>query len=352
MGETQTKITVEEKNSLLQRKHGDILESRRFRNFSTLKDKCLQIDKSSLAPNTPIRFNLFKQLGMNIKFIAKAEEESPFIIKDCLLRRVDDPRCSILIERAAIPVYKRYLLSMSDAPGLSTKERYERNILVFKENTKILMKELLENPRSGAQMKEAKKAVDTIIALLVDKKVALRKMLTLSRCDHYTYTHCLNVATLSIGLGLELKLSKQDVRTLGIGAMMHDLGKSKMPSEILNKQGKLNELEYRLIQGHVRMGAEILKSNKDFPEEAFPVVLQHHEKLNGKGYPYKLRGDNIKLFGRICAIADSYDALTTGRAYKKAFKPYDALTIISRQTAHYDADILKLFVKMLGKVRN
>ena len=348
----QTKIIVEENNSILQRRHEDIPESSRLKNFSTLKDNCLQIDKSSLVPNTSIRFNLFKQLGMNIKFIAKAEEESPFIIKDSLLTSVDDPRCSILIERSAIPIYKKYLLSLRDASGLSTKERYERNIVVFKENTKILMEELLEDPRSGAKMKEAKKAVDTIIELLVDNREALRKMLTLSRCDYYTYTHCLNVATLSIGLGLELKLSKQDMGTLGIGAMMHDLGKSKIPSDILNKQGKLDELEFRLIQGHVKIGAEILKSSKDFPEEAFPAVLQHHEKLSGKGYPYKLKGDNIKLFGRICAIADCYDALTTERSYKKAFIPYEALTIISGQTAHYDGNILKSFVKMLGKVHD
>ena len=348
----QTKIIVEENNSLLQQRQGDILKSRRLKNFSTLKDNCLQIDKSSLAPNTSIGFNLFKQLGMNIRFIVKAEEESPFIIKDSLLRGVDAPRCSILIEKSAIPIYKRYLLSLSEAPGLSTKERYERNILVFKENTKILMKELLEDHRSGEKMKEAKKAVDTIIELLVDNKDALRKLLTLSRCDCYTYTHCLNVATLSIGLGLELKLSRKDIGTLGIGAMMHDLGKSKIPSEIINKQGKLDELEYKLIQGHVKVGAEILKRSKDFPEEASPAVLQHHEKLSGKGYPYKLQGDSIKLFGRICAIADCYDALTTERSYKKAFIPYKALTIITGQTAHYDVDILKSFVKMLGKVRN
>ena len=348
----QTIIISEENNSYLQRKDEDIPESSRLKNFSTLKDNCLQIDKGSLTPNTSIRFNLFKQLGMNIKIIAEADAERPFTIEDGLLKKVGDPGCAILIERSAITVYKDYLLSQSNALGISDKERVDRNIIVFKENTKILMKELLENPRSGEKMKEAKKAVDTIIELLVDNKDALRKMLTLSRYDYYTYTHCLNVATLSIGLGLELKLSKTDIGNLGIGAMMHDLGKSEIPSELLNKQGKLDELEYRLIQGHVKMGADILANSKEFPEEAFPAVLQHHEKLSGKGYPYKLRGDSIKLFGRICAIADCYDALTTERAYKKAFIPYEALTIISGQIAHYDSDILKSFVKMLGNVHD
>ena len=351
---TKTKIILDKDDSLPQGPDEAIdeaiTESFKLKHFSALKDNCFAIDKGSLVPNTSVGFNLFKQVGMKIEMAAMTDVKNPFIITDVFLRSVDNPRCAILIERSSIPVYKDYLLFLTDTPGLSDTERLERNTIVFKENTKILMKELLENPRSGEKIKEAKKAVDTIIGLLVDNKDALRKMLTLSRYDYYTYTHCLNVATLSIGLGLELSLNKKDTRDLGIGTMMHDIGKSQIPSVILNKQGKLDELEYMRIKEHVKIGAEILQGSAEFPVEALPAVLQHHEKLNGKGYPDALRGDSITLFGRICAIADCYDALTTERSYKKAFIPYEALTIIARETAHFDSDILKAFVKMLGNV--
>ena len=344
------KIIIDKDNSFPQRQDEVLSESSKLKYFSACKDDCLQIDKESLVPNTSICFNLFRQDGMNIGIVAKANANNPFIITDDFLSKVSNPRCAVLIERSAIPVYKDYLNSVANAPSLSDKERFERNTIVFKENTKILMKELLENPRSGEKIKQAKKAVDTIIGLLIDNKDALRKMLTLSRYDYYTYTHCLNVATLSIGLGLELRLSKNETGDLGIGAMMHDIGKSQIPAEILNKQGRLDELEYKRIQEHVKIGEDILRSSEEFPAEALPAVLQHHEKLSGNGYPYALRGDNIKLFGRICAVADCYDALTTERAYKKAFIPYEALTIIARETAHFDVHILKTFVKMLGNI--
>ena len=345
-----TRIIADKESNIPRQRDEVIPESIKLKQFSARKDSCLQIDKSSLAPNTSICFNLFKQDGMNIEIVAKADAENPFIITDVLLSSVGNPRCAVLIERSAIPVYKDYLLSFTDTPGLSDKERVDRKTIVFKENTKILMKELLDNPRSGEKLKEAKQAVDTIIELMIDNKDALSKMLTLSRYDYYTYTHCLNVATLSIGLGLELSLSKKETGDLGIGAMMHDIGKSEIASEILNKQGRLEELEYKRMQEHVKIGGDILRNSEEFPGEALPAVLQHHEKLSGKGYPYALRGDNIKLFGRICAIADCYDALTTERSYKKAFIPYEALTIISRETAHFDVDILRTFVKMLGSV--
>jgi len=99
------------------------------------------------------------------------------------------------------------------------------------------------------------------------------------------------------------------------------------------------------------LGYKLLKEQKEFPEESSSAVLQHHEKLSGKGYPFGLKGSEIKLFGRITAIADCYDALTTQRPYKPPLTPYFALSIIVKEKGDHDADLLKSFIKMLGKIK-
>ena len=169
--------------------------------------------------------------------------------------------------------------------------------------------------------------------------------------DYYTYTHSLNVCSLSIGLGTELKLRKDpDLMEIGLGALLHDLGKCMIDLRVLNKPGKLTEDEFKEVQGHVTAGSELLRSsNTEFPENSMVTILQHHEKMSGKGYPQKLRGDQIHINGRIGAIVDFYDALTTERPYKKAFSPFDAFKLLSKFQDDYDKSLIKKFIIMLGK---
>ncbi|MCX8070124.1 MAG: HD domain-containing protein [Thermodesulfovibrionales bacterium] len=129
------------------------------------------------------------------------------------------------------------------------------------------------------------------------------------------------------------------------------MGKSTIPHEVLNKQGKLNDTEFRIIMNHVIEGYKILKDRKDIDNDTIIPLLQHHEKLSGKGYPNKLPDKEIKLFGRITSIADCYDALTTQRPYKPAFTPFYALSIIAKETGNYDPELLKIFIRMLGKIK-
>ncbi len=191
-----------------------------------------------------------------------------------------------------------------------------------------------------------------MIDCILENNDAIYDLLSLRGYDYYTYTHSVNVAALSIGIGIAAGLKTGDVEKLGTGAMLHDIGKSAISHEILNKQGKLDENEYRMIKNHVFEGEKILRTyHREFPEEAFSAVLQHHEKLSGKGYPLRLSGPDIKLFGRITGIADCYDALTTQRPYKPAFTPFYALSIIAKETGDYDPELLRMFIRMLGKIK-
>ncbi len=155
----------------------------------------------------------------------------------------------------------------------------------------------------------------------------------------------------SVGLGVAVNLPRPQIELLGMGAMLHDVGKSAIPGDILNKQGKLDDMEYMIIKTHVTEGEKILRSNPDVPPQAMPAALQHHEKLSGRGYPAGLKGTEINLFGRIVAIADCYDALTTKRPYKAPMTPFYALSIIAKETGDYDQELLKVFIKMLGKIK-
>ena len=211
------------------------------------------------------------------------------------------------------------------------------------------MKDLFDDPRSGENIKEAQNAVSAMIDSLTANKDTIHDLLSLRGFDYYTYTHSVNVGVLSIGLGVAINLSKDDTEKLGVGALLHDIGKSSIPSEILNKQGRLDNREFMIIQGHVLEGERLVKENK-LPRESIPAVVQHHEKISGRGYPLHLSEKEIALFGKITAIADCYDALTTNRPYRQALTPFQALVTISKETGNYDAELLKIFIKMLGKI--
>jgi len=159
---------------------------------------------------------------------------------------------------------------------------------------------------------------------------------------------------LSIGLGTVLNLKRDpDLLELGLGALLHDFGKTSIELSILNKPGKLTKEEFCQVQKHVVTAKALLKSsNREVPKHSLFTILQHHEKLSGRGYPYKLKGDQIHLYGRIGAIVDFYDALTTERPYKKALSPFEAFKLLSEVKEDYDQELIKEFIVMLGKQEN
>jgi len=323
---------------------------RAIKSFVLRKDEYFQIDRRSLRKGTSINFSMYSQKGMAFDLLADAKT-TVLLTDDLMARLSEDMTCEIVIRKSDIPLYSAYLDSLLTSGAETGKQDMEDRTMVLKENSKMLMKDLLADPRSGKKLKKAGKLVGDITDTIIEEKGMLYNMLTLSKHDYYTYTHCVNVAVLSIGLGVAIGLSRNRLDSLGIGAMLHDIGKTTIPPEILNKQGKLDDYEFRRMQEHVREGENILRDRNEFPEDAFEAVLQHHEKLSGKGYPNRLHGDKISLYGRITGIADCYDALTTQRPYKAAFSPYKALSIIANEKEHYDFALFGDFVKMLGKIK-
>ena len=162
--------------------------------------------------------------------------------------------------------------------------------------------------------------------------------------DTYTFAHSVNVAILSSLLGVLLKLSREEQLKLTLGGLLHDIGKITVPYEILTKAGHLTYDEWSVMQGHPEAGRQRLK--KMFPNDTLlsTIALQHHEHIDGSGYPNHLKGEQIHRYGRIVAIADVYDALTSVRPYKRAYTPSVAHRLMATcSPGHFDLDLLKLF---------
>lgn len=167
--------------------------------------------------------------------------------------------------------------------------------------------------------------------------------------DEYTVEHSLNVALLSIALGRAEGLNQDDLEVLGICAMLHDVGKVKIPDEILNKEGNLDQAEYEVMKMHTVHGKKMLMGTPNLPEAAVDVALYHHEKLDGTGYPRGLKKNEIPYLVKIVAIADAYDAMTSGRIYSDAKPAAEALKLLlETKDTHHDSELLNKFIDCIG----
>ncbi|MDQ0155297.1 HD-GYP domain-containing protein [Robertmurraya andreesenii] len=146
--------------------------------------------------------------------------------------------------------------------------------------------------------------------------------------DNYIFTHSFNVTLYSLAIGMELGLSEKELETLGLGAVLHDVGKMKIPTEILFKPGKLTEEEFGEIKKHPQDGFDILRNVQTLSLIVAHCAYQHHERLNGSGYPRKLKGNEIHYFAKIIAVADVFDAVTSDRIYRGAMLPHNGLEIL------------------------
>ena len=162
--------------------------------------------------------------------------------------------------------------------------------------------------------------------------------------DEYTFKHSVDVAAMAMIIGKKHGLSDQEVREIGISGLLHDVGKSKIPKEILNKPERLTDEEFSIMKHHSVYGYRILLEKDQFSQSVMMGVLQHHEKINGTGYPLGITGDKMHVYAKIISLADIYDALVTERSYKKGFSQRDAVEVIMAMTAELDIEAMKSFL--------
>lgn len=182
--------------------------------------------------------------------------------------------------------------------------------------------------------------------LLTDRHVVVN-LQDIRTADEYTLGHSVNVCILSILLGTALDFTVAELRDLGLGTLMHDIGKVAVPQEILRKAGALTPEEFRIMSTHTSLGAKILRDQGFVSYTAASVALQHHERWGGGGYPAGLAGEQIFKFARVCAVADCYDAMTADRIYRKGMTPARARKVMVDEMAHFfDPQMLGAFLPL------
>lgn len=214
-----------------------------------------------------------------------------------------------------------------------------------------LVKDFMEEVTLGhpVNVELAKEAVAECAESVLQAPDALMWLTQLKRKDVYTSQHCLNVCIYAIVIGRELNLPRRELELLGLCGLMHDMGKMKIPADILNKPDSLEPKELVIMKSHAIEGMKWLVANNGFPGSVVAAALGHHERLDGQGYPRKLKEKNIPPFTRIVAVADTYDAITSDRVYKKGLTHTEAVNILMQSKANsLDGEVVDRFIQSLG----
>ncbi|MDB5760991.1 MAG: phosphodiesterase [Burkholderia sp.] len=191
--------------------------------------------------------------------------------------------------------------------------------------------------------------IDDISESIARNTTALVSLVRLKNQHDYTYMHSIAVCALMIALARQLNLDPEAVKQAGAAGLLHDIGKMTVPSSILNKPGKLSDDEFETVRQHPQAGHDLLKQAGEVGDIAMDVCLHHHEKMDGSGYPHRLKGEQISLYARMGAICDVYDAITSDRAYKQGWPAAESIKkMASWCDSHFDQQLFRAFVKSVG----
>lgn len=210
---------------------------------------------------------------------------------------------------------------------------------------------ILHEARLGKQvaLEEANHVVEKMVDSVFRNVDALTSLSRIKSKDQYTFMHSVNVCVLMIAFCRFIGIDRDIIQKVGVGALLHDIGKMKVPDVVLNKPGPLSDAEFEMMKSHVTLGHDILIATKGIPYEAIEVASQHHERFDGTGYPLKLDHGNISRFGQMAALADVYDAITSTRIYHKGLEPAEAIRKIYEWSKHhFNDELAQYFVKCVG----
>lgn len=222
----------------------------------------------------------------------------------------------------------------------------EEKAKAIHQHSVVMIQRLMERP-SAESIKEVKKGISEIVDIILADDNTNQQLLTITSHDYSTYVHSVNVGVLAISLSKTIFKGSDahNMHELGAGFFLHDLGKVRIDINIINKPTVLTTGEMQEMRRHPQYGHEILTETHQLSEECKRIVLQHHERNNGLGYPRGLKGEEIHLYGRICSLADVYDALNSQRPYRQGLRPFDALNVMKEEMLeHFHKELFQKFV--------
>ncbi len=210
---------------------------------------------------------------------------------------------------------------------------------------------VLESIRRGGSVRvpDLEVVVNGMVESVLRNSTAMSLLVRMQKTDDYTHAHSLSTAMWALVFGRHLGLDRDSLRALGLGGLLLDVGKTKLPLELLKKQGPLTDVERMLVQNHVGLGLEIIRKAESIDSRVLEMVATHHERFDGSGYPTGLSGSQIPVFGRIGGIVDSYAAMSSDRSYANAMSTYDAMREFKALSdKKFQSELVEQFIQAIG----
>lgn len=303
------------------------------------------IEISCLYPESSAPCDLYRKVD-DEEFIFFAKKNIPFdkVVQENL--RENGTRI-LYVKNDDIDLYFNYINSELTNLVNNPAVKPENKAIAVYSSCKVIMTKVFDDPRA-AFLSQAMSAISPTVDLIISNEQATKHLVKLTAHDNYTYVHSTNVGIFSIALARIFfgANSAHDLQRLGLGFFLHDLGKCKIPLGILNKPGTFTPEEKQIMDRHPEEGVILLRESGYATDEAEIIVLQHHERDDGTGYPYGLKGSDIHPYSRICRLADTFEALTSDRPYQKKRTAFEALKIIKSHMGDLDQDLIKCFIQL------
>ncbi len=302
----------------------------------------LPISPCSLRTNTTVGCDIYllAKTTAEVRFVLYCREDAVFD-EDKKNMLVGQRIKSLFIKKEKQQAFSEYLENNFQHIISDTNIPPDERTKIVHSAATNLVKDLFNDPRSG-NVERTKAFAHNMVDYVIKDSKAAESLLKIAVHEYYTYTHSVNVAAVGTLFGQELGLGVKDLKGFCAGILLHDVGKTRISTNILNKKGKLTKEEFDIVKKHPELGVEVLEeTGVGFKEERI-VTLQHHESNDGSGYPYGLKKDEIHPCGKIARIIDVYDALTTKRSYADALRPFAAIKEMKEGMLHcFDTELFK-----------
>lgn len=303
-------------------------------------EQFIKVRLNSLNTTEAIPFDLYVRLGeKQILYLRAGDQLTDEKMQKFETKAPD----SLFVKSEDRPAFKIYVSSQLRNSRLDAKQK----AIILRESSLTLIEELFESPDIQQALKQSSETIAEFVELMGSEPDAMAHLIGLSTHDFYTYTHSLDVGIYSLGLAKVLGFSKEDLQTMGEGALFHDIGKRNVSVDIICKDGPLDDTEWAQMQKHPEYGLLILNDHP-VKDEIKACCFEHHESFAGNGYPQQLTAKEIHPMAKIVALTDTFDALTTQRSYNKPMKPQAALDFMKVKLAgRYDPEMLNAMYEVL-----
>ena len=257
---------------------------------------------------------------------------------------------SVFIEERDYREYIRFLVHLKSLPGFRGLRTLDDQRMVLYGKALEAVTDVLTKPVDQASIQAAVNFVDDLFRNMVKTPHLYEGMYKLFKQETSVFNHAANVCLLTVSFALHLNLMSATVKVLGLGALYHDLGIISVDKGIIDKPGFLDEAEWEIVKRHPEQGARIMEQGVMFPQPAIRIIREHHERIDGSGYPHGLRGKQIGNMTHFVRIVDKFESLTTDKPYRTALRPCDALRqIFMEEKSPAVRKLIQSFVQMLGK---